>query len=212
MERGTEEVEEGMGLKWIIRALLPSEVQEHILGDLEERGFRSSDVAPVIGAAWASYFHREWLGPIPNLAHASVEVLNARTQQLIRSRRAAFLFYTGAYASVVIVRHLHMPVNPLVVFLSIQFLFRVGAPVEPTFLQTLFTRPPDPMECYRAALKASAATFFMSGISGLVLASSFPNPLRGYLTLAGFALLPAIVYRARRRFRELSFLPELTKT
>lgn len=212
MERGAEEVEEGVGLKWIIRALLPSEVQEHILGDLEERGFRAGDIAPVVVGAWASYFHREWLGPVPNLANASSDALNARTQQLIRSRRAALLFYAGAYASSVIVRHLHVPVNPAVVFLPIQLLFRMGAPAEPAFVQTLFTPLPDPLERYRAALRTSAATFFMPGIAGLVLASAFPNPLRGYLILAGLALLPAIVYRAHRRYRELSFLPDPTKT
>ena len=109
-----------------------------------------------------------------------------------------------------IVRHLHVPVNPLVVFLPIQLLFRLGPPPELASRQTLFTPPPDPLARYRSALIASIASLFFPGIAALTLAGAFQIPVRGYLVLVVLAL-PVIVYRAHRRYRELSFLPTPTK-
>lgn len=85
-----------MGLRKLTSALLPAAYREQILGDLQERGFRAADVTSVLPGVWWSHLRRSSF--VPNLAGASEEVIERRTQHLKNWRAGWALLWTAIYA------------------------------------------------------------------------------------------------------------------
>ena len=79
-----------MELKTILAALLPESSREHVLGDLEERGFRFGDIVNVLPRVWWSHWIRSLTAPPFVAGGASDAALR---------RRALYdvLFVTYAY-------------------------------------------------------------------------------------------------------------------
>jgi uncharacterized membrane protein YbjE (DUF340 family) len=79
-----------MILRSIVSALLPADYREQVLGDLQERGFRLTDVATAVPQVWWSHFLR---GRSPRfaLAQAPDLILHQRTEQLFR--RSSWLVF-----------------------------------------------------------------------------------------------------------------------
>src|SRR5262245_16215158 len=73
-----------MGLK-ILAALLPREYREQVLGDLEERGVRPSDIVNVLPGVWTSHLRRSLFGPPPDYT-ATESTMGARAGQLRAQR------------------------------------------------------------------------------------------------------------------------------
>jgi hypothetical protein len=82
-------------MKRLLAALLPSDSREHVLGDLEQRGFRLRDIASVLPTVWFAHLRRSWFGPVPNLAGASEVHFQRRCRQMARAYSAAMILYFG---------------------------------------------------------------------------------------------------------------------
>jgi hypothetical protein len=115
VERHTQALEEGMDLKGVVAALLPFESRDHVLGDLEERGFRVRDVVNVLPLVWWSYWVRQWKTPAYVTAGASDAALYHRARQFAR-RQALFRTVSNSLgitlvANLVRTRFLHRPAS-----------------------------------------------------------------------------------------------------
>jgi hypothetical protein len=84
-----------MTLHSLVQSLLPTAYREQVLGDLQERGFRLTDIASVLPRIWWTHAARQWTGPVPQMAAASDSAILARTQQLARqgARAAGVVFF-----------------------------------------------------------------------------------------------------------------------
>jgi hypothetical protein len=105
-----------MDLKRVVRALLPRDYREQVLGDLEERGFLLRDIANAIPQVWWSHLHR---GPRYALAAAPDAFLQERTTQFFR--RSSWLTFLWPFLCFqVVIKFID---GPLAVSILIEALF-----------------------------------------------------------------------------------------
>jgi hypothetical protein len=200
-------MEESVGLRPFIAALLPPEAREHVLGDLEESGFRLRDAVSAVGASWASYFRREWLGPVPNLSTASDRAVEDRIQRLLRARQAGVCLFLAASLASFLART-GAPVEPLTFTLGLYFVLRLCLPVAvPSVGLSIFAPPPSLVEQYRALLGTVSWSSWIPIFAWMRLCQTLPRPVRFYALLGLIVIGPPCFYRHRRLSRELGTIP-----
>ncbi|MFM2125960.1 MAG: hypothetical protein RL328_2411 [Acidobacteriota bacterium] len=192
-------MEESVGLKPLIAALLPPESREHVLGDLEESGFRLRDATSAVGAAWGSSFRREWLGPVPDLSSAGDDRINLRVEQLLWVRKHASCWVLPGYA--------------------LKLAGMAGIPVRlwwaAALLVTLYLILPVPSfgqinarERYRQVLRAGHFFLIAAWYSSRGWCLLLPQPLQTPLLAAVLVLCAALgLHRSKRLSQELKNSP-----
>ena len=164
--------------------------------------------AGAVGASWASYFRREWFGPVPNLSTASDRAVEDRIQRLLRARQASgCLFLASGLAS--LLARTGVPVEPFTFAIGLYFVLRRCLPVSvPAVGLSIFAPPPSPLEQYRALLSTASLSSWIPIVAWMRLSTMFPRPERAIVWLLGLVIIvPICFYRHRRLSRELGTIP-----
>lgn len=201
MERGAEEVEEGVGLKQLVSALLPPESRENILGDLEERGFRLGEMISVTLTARFTAFLRDWTGKVPDLSSADDAAIELRIDRLRQSGRILLCCLMTTFA--VSISELTKAPIRLWWVLCLWLLLLL-------FLPALPVPPGSTRERYRNLLRGRQSSLLahplllLSTVSRLV-----DRPGRAFVFVAGIVIAaPLVIRRSMRLKQELSNSPE----